>query len=72
VSNSGWVYIPMYGFTESFNISVSAALCMYELNRRLRKTNLTYQLSEQEKQELLLQWLKNSIKDADKILARGM
>ena len=67
-----WVYIPMYGFTESFNISVSAALCMYELNRRLRKTNLTYQLSEQEKQEILLQWLKNSIKDADKILARGM
>jgi len=65
-----WIYIPMYGFTESFNISVSAALCMYELNRRLRTSNIPYQLSEQEKQEILLQWLKNSIKDADKILAR--
>lgn len=65
-----YVYIPMYGFTESFNISVSAALCMYELTNRLRASDIHYHLSEDEKNELLLQWLKNSIKDADKILER--
>lgn len=65
-----YVYIPMYGFTESFNISVSAALCMYELNRRLRASDINYRLSESEKEELLLEWLKKSIPDAEKILER--
>lgn len=65
-----WVYIPMYGFTESFNISVSAALCMYELMSKLRHAHIQYHLSEHERNDILLQWLKNSIKDADKILAQ--
>lgn len=65
-----YVYIPMFGFTESFNISVSAALCMYELNKKIRNTDFPFQLKEEEKQELLLEWLKNSIDDADKILER--
>ncbi|RME19853.1 MAG: TrmH family RNA methyltransferase [Bacteroidetes bacterium] len=64
------VYIPMYGFTESFNISVSAALCMYELTARLRSSDIDYHLSNDEKNRLLLEWLKESIKDADKILER--
>ncbi|HPQ09421.1 MAG TPA: RNA methyltransferase [Bacteroidia bacterium] len=64
------VFIPMYGFTESFNISVTVALCLYELINRLRNSNINYSLSEQEKQEILLQWMKNSIKDADRILER--
>lgn len=64
------VFIPMYGFTESFNISVTVALCLYEVINRLRKSNINYYLSEKEKQEILLQWMKNSIKDADRILER--
>ena len=64
------VYIPMYGFTESFNISVSAALCMYELSRRLRASDIDYHLSENEKEGILLEWLKHSIPDAERILER--
>lgn len=64
------VYIPMYGFTESFNISVSAALCMYQLVQNLRASDIKYQLPEQEKEEILLEWLKTSIKDATNILNR--
>jgi len=64
------VFIPMYGFTESFNISVTVALCLYELINRLRNSSINYSLSDQEKQEILLQWMKNSIKDADRILER--
>ena len=26
--------IPMYGFTKSFNVSVAAAICMYELKQK--------------------------------------
>ena len=66
-----YMYIPMYGFTESFNISVSAALCMYESIKKLRFSSINYHLSEIEKQEILLQWLKTSIKDADSILERA-
>lgn len=63
-----FVKIPMYGFTESFNISVSAALCMYELTTRIREQNIVYQLSENEKQEIYVEWLKASISKSDLIV----
>ena len=40
-----FVKIPMYGFTESFNISVSAALSMFHLTEKLRKSEIQWQLS---------------------------
>jgi tRNA (guanosine-2'-O-)-methyltransferase len=63
-----FVKIPMYGFTESFNISVCAALCMYELTTRLRKTNINYHLSEEEKSDIYFEWQKNSITSSELIL----
>ncbi len=62
-----FVKIPMYGFTESFNISVSAALCMYETTKRLRQEIAPeiWQLSENDKQQILLDWCKKVIKRAD-------
>ena len=59
--------IPMYGFTESFNISVAAALIMYDVSERLRISQLQWQLSDDEKQDLYLQWLEKSIKSIDLI-----
>ncbi len=56
-----YVKIPMYGFTESFNISVSAALCLHSLKEKLHKSSIDWHLSDAEKEELLLRWLKNSI-----------
>jgi tRNA (guanosine-2'-O-)-methyltransferase len=61
----GFVKIPMYGFTESFNISVSAALSLNVLISRLRKSQIAWQLSEDEKTGIKLQWLKNSIRDSE-------
>jgi tRNA (guanosine-2'-O-)-methyltransferase len=63
-----FVRIPMYGFTESFNISVSAALSMYELTSRLRKSTISYHLNEEEKEDILLDWMKSSIKRCDLII----
>ncbi len=57
----GFVKIPMYGFTESFNISVSAAICLYELTTRMRAADLKWDLSEEEKIAIQLQWLRNSL-----------
>jgi tRNA (guanosine-2'-O-)-methyltransferase len=57
--------IPIYGFTDSYNISVSAAIVLSDLLNRLRKSEIQWQLSDPEKEEVLLQWLKNSIKRSD-------
>ncbi|RIH64371.1 TrmH family RNA methyltransferase [Mariniphaga sediminis] len=55
--------IPMSGFTESFNISVSAAIVLYQLSEKIKKQNeIFWQLTEQEKDTIKLQWLRNSIK----------
>ena len=66
----GFVKIPMQGFTESFNISVSAAICLYELSTKLRNSPISWQLSEEEKSDLLLDWIKVSIKNPDLLISR--
>lgn len=61
-----FVKIPMYGFTESFNISVSAALSMMTIRRKLEdQTDLNWLLSEKEQTELKIKWCKNIIKNPD-------
>ncbi len=59
--------IPMYGFTESYNISVSAALAMFTLTERLRKSNINWQLSQEEKEDILLEWSRRSVRSAANI-----
>lgn len=54
--------IPMYGFTESFNISVSAAIILYHLTEKIKTSGINWQLSSSEKDEVMLQWLHNTIK----------
>ncbi|MBN2275360.1 MAG: RNA methyltransferase [Bacteroidales bacterium] len=57
--------IPMVGFTESLNISVTAAVILHDLTRRLRKSTIPWQLSQDEILQIKLQWLKNSIRRSD-------
>lgn len=54
--------ISMYGFVESFNISVSAALCLYDVTTRLRQSSLPWKLEEHQRAEILHAWLRRSIK----------
>ena len=55
------LYIPMYGFTESFNLSVSAAICLYEMRMKIEKENIKWHMTEDEKNQVLLNWLRYSI-----------
>ena len=66
----GFLKIPMAGFTESLNISVSAAIIIQNVMSRLRKTDLDWQLSEEEMISRRLDWTKNSIKDIKRIEQR--
>jgi len=54
--------IPMVGFTESFNISVSAAISLYTLTQMLRNSDIHWQLSQEEMDEVKLTWLRASIR----------
>ncbi len=63
----GFVKIPMYGFTESLNISVSAAVLLYEVSKRLKESKINWQLSDEEKIEQLLIWAKKVVKNSDLI-----
>ena len=51
-----YVTIPMFGFTESFNISVSAAICMSHLATRLHESPIEWRLTESEREQQLLEW----------------
>ncbi len=59
------VRIPMYGFTESFNISVSAALALRTFSERLRQSTIPWQLTEEEKIDIRLQWAKRVVKRSE-------
>lgn len=63
----GFVKIPMAGFSESFNISVSAAICLYDLTLRLRKNGINWKLSNNELDILKYEWLKRSIKAGEEL-----
>jgi tRNA (guanosine-2'-O-)-methyltransferase len=60
----------MYGFTESYNISVSAALVLFTLTERMRKENVGWQLSETERLQTLLDWTRRSINKVEGIEKR--
>ena len=66
----GFLKIPMVGFTESLNISVSAAIIIQNLTNRLRNSEINWQLTEEEILEKRLDWAKKSIKDIKRIEAR--
>jgi len=56
-----FVTIPMVGFTESLNISVSVAVCLYDITQRLRKSDINWRLSEQEVMDVMLSWTKKVV-----------
>jgi len=51
-----FLHIPMHGFTESFNLSVSAALVLSALRTRLEASNYNWLLSEKERTALKIEW----------------
>jgi tRNA (guanosine-2'-O-)-methyltransferase len=66
----GFVKLPMFGFTESFNISVAAALLLENLTRRLRQSSIQWQLSEAEKLDLRLDWTITTISSSKQLIKK--
>jgi tRNA (guanosine-2'-O-)-methyltransferase len=65
-------YIPMYGFSQSFNISVAAALGLHwAVNERIRLLGSSGDLAEEDREEILARWTRLSVPMADQILDRA-
>ncbi|MCL6294466.1 TrmH family RNA methyltransferase [Jejuia spongiicola] len=62
--------IPMVGFTESLNISVSAAIILQHVTTKLKLTNIDWQLTKEEMLIKRLDWCKKTIKSYDEIVER--
>ena len=60
----------MVGFTESLNISVSAAIILQHVTALLRKSDINWQLTEEEIIEKRFDWIKKTVKDYDAIVER--
>ena len=66
----GFLKIPMFGLTESINVSSSAAIIIQHLSGRLRRSDIHWQLTEDEMIEKRIDWARKSIKDIDYITER--
>ncbi|MEM6685713.1 MAG: RNA methyltransferase [Bacteroidota bacterium] len=62
--------IPMVGFTESLNISVSAAIIIQHATNKLRNSDIAWRLTEEEILEKRFDWCKKSIRSIDDVLQR--
>ena len=62
--------IPMFGFTESFNISVSAAIILHHLTDKLHSSDVNWELTDEEKTEIKTQWIRNTLKKSELIEKR--
>lgn len=60
----------MVGFTESLNISVAVAIVLQQLTDKLRRSEIPWQLSEEERLLTLIEWTKKSVRNVKDVLKR--
>lgn len=66
----GFLKIPMVGFSESLNVSVSAAIIIQQLTQKVRSSDVDWQLTDIEVLDKRLDWTKKSIKNVEGIIKR--
>ncbi|PHR69418.1 MAG: rRNA methyltransferase [Lutibacter sp.] len=66
----GFLKIPMVGFTESLNVSVAAAITLQSVTDKLRRSDIQWQLSEEEQFFKKIDWMEKTIKSIKKVKER--
>lgn len=61
------ITIPMFGFTESLNISVSVAICLKTMISRLHQYEGNWKLTEDERERLRLDWYRKIVRRSELI-----
>ncbi len=67
-----YIAMPIYGFTESYNVSVANGILLHELVNRLRNSDVNWRLSEEEREDLFLDWTMKSINSSNMIADKFM
>ncbi|WP_089666843.1 RNA methyltransferase [Gramella sp. MAR_2010_147] len=62
------IKIPMVGFTESLNISVSAAIILQSLTTKLRNSDIPWEFTEEEKNRIRMDWTRKTVKNSEEII----
>lgn len=62
-----FVKIPMFGFSESFNISVSVAITLNTIRHRLENSEILWKLTEEEQTLLKLKWCKKILRSGQEM-----
>lgn len=62
------VRIPIHGFTQSYNLSVSAGISLYTLVTALRNSDVDWQLEERDTTDLYIKWLAQSTPAGEQLL----
>lgn len=65
-----YLKIPMVGFTESLNISVAVAIVLQQLTDKLRRSQVAWRLTDEERLSTLINWTKKSIRNVKDVLKR--
>lgn len=67
------IKIPIYGFTDSFNLSVSAGILLHNFMKKCREAKADgFGLTNEEQDIIRLQWYKNAVKSSDLIIQRAI
>jgi tRNA (guanosine-2'-O-)-methyltransferase len=67
-----YLYVPIYGVTESFNVSITAAIIMHELLNKLRSSDANWQLTQEEQLVKRLEWAYHTIRKSDILFTEVM
>lgn len=63
-----FIRVDMFGFVESFNVSVCGAIILNSLTNSLHRSEIEWQLTDQEQLVMLNRWMKLSVKDSENII----
>lgn len=66
----GFLKIPMVGFTESLNVSVAAAITLQSVTDKLRRSEIQWQLSQEDQFFKKIEWMEKTIKSIKKVKER--
>ena len=63
----GFMTIPMMGFSESLNISVAAAIAMQELSKRIRSSEISWELTKPVALQTEIHWVEQSVRSLESV-----
>lgn len=62
------LYYPMKGFADSFNVSVSAALFLQAVLKKMEQQGFLAYINSSDQEALVAEWLRHSIRNAEALL----